>query len=121
MTLTQVKENMLGEWSSIAPEIRPSSIKSADGLIKPFYLTRNFKYLPDDTFELEILNSVDALGKVPLAKMWLRGHIIWQGNHEIAPGAQQVQFVADEGYEVTPLLPAFADLLNKVATEGYDT
>jgi len=29
--------------------------------------------------------------------------MLWQGSHPIAPGAQKVDFVADESYEVTPL------------------
>lgn len=33
--------------------------------------------------------------------------------------AQNVDFVADVAYAVTPLAQGFADLLNKVATEGY--
>ena len=70
MTLDETKEIMqLGEWVSIAPELRPSSIKNADGSIKPFYLTRAFKYLPGDKFELEVLNSVDPFGKMPLVKI----------------------------------------------------
>ena len=34
-------------------------------------------------------------------------------------GRAQVDFAADEAYAVTPLLQPFADLLGKVATEGY--
>jgi hypothetical protein len=45
--------------------------------------------------------------------------MFWRGEHSIAPGAQKVDFVADEAYEVTPLLQGFADVLNKVATDGY--
>jgi hypothetical protein len=44
---------------------------------------------------------------------------VWRGDHPIAPGAQKVDFTADEVYAVTPLVPPFADLLNKVAAEGY--
>lgn len=45
----------------------------------------------------------------------------WKGEHPIAPGAQKVDFFADEAYEVTPLLQGFADVLNKAAKDGYDT
>ena len=38
----------------------------------------------------------------------------------MAPGAQQVDFVADEAYDVTPLLSGFADVLNQVANAGFD-
>ena len=115
--LTKIKEAMLGSWESITPEVRPS--RNADGSLKPFYLKRAFKYLPSDRFELEVVNSADAYGAVPLVRIRIGGHMLWQGAHPIAPGAQKVDFVADESYEVTPLVQGFADVLNKVASAGY--
>jgi len=121
MNTEQIKEFMQsGEWVSIAPELRPSSIKNVDGSIKPFYLTRAFKYSTDDTFELEIINSVDAYGKIPLVRIVIKGHIVWQGDHPIAAGAQKVNFIADTAYEVTPLVQGFADAMNQVASKGFD-
>jgi hypothetical protein len=114
---TKIKEAMLGSWESIAPEIRPS--KNPDGSVKPFYLKRTFKYLPSDRFELEIVNLADPYGAVPLARIKIGGHMLWRGPHPIAPGAQKVDFVADESYEVTPLAQGFVDVLNKVAVAGY--
>jgi hypothetical protein len=115
--VAKIKEAMLGNWESIAPEIRPS--KNPDGSLKPFYLKRSYKYLPSDRFELEIVNSADPYGAVPLARIKIGGHMLWQGPHPIAPGTQKVDFVADETYEVTPLAQGFADVLNKVASAGY--
>ena len=115
--VTKIKQAMLGDWQSIAPEIRPS--KNPDGSLKPFYLKRVFKYLPSDRFELEVVNSADPYGAVPLARIKIGGHMLWQGPHPIAPGAQKVDFIADESYEVTPLAQGFADVLNKVASSGY--
>jgi len=117
--ITKIKQTMLGNWESIAPEVRPSAAKNADGSLKPFYLKRSFKYLPSDRFELEIINSADPYGAVPLARIKIGGHMLWQGPHPIAPGAQKVDFVADESYEVTPLAQGFADVLNKIAVDGY--
>jgi hypothetical protein len=117
--VTKIKQAMLGNWESIAPEVRPSAAKNADGSLKPFYLKRAFKYLPSDRFELEILNSADPNGAVPLARIKIVGHMLWQGAHPIAPGAQKVDFIADEAYEVTPLAQGFAEVLNKVASAGY--
>lgn len=114
-----LKQALLGNWESIAPEVRPSAAKNADGTLKPFYLKRAFKYQPSDRFELEIINSADPYGAVPLARIRIGGHMQWKGTHPIAPGAQKVDFVADEAYEVTPLAQGFADLLNKVASAGY--
>ena len=121
MNTEQIKEFIQGgEWVSIAPELRPSSIKNADGSIKPFYLTRAFKYSADDAFELEIINSADAYGKIPLVKIVIKGGIVWQGDHPIAAGAQKVNFIADTAYEVTPLIQGFADAMNQVASKGFN-
>jgi hypothetical protein len=117
--VAELKEAMLGDWESIAPEVRPSANKNLDGSLKPFYLKRTFKYQPSDRFELEIVNSADPYGAVPLARIKIGGHMLWQGPHPIAPNTQKVNFVADEAYEVTPLAQGFADLLNKVASAGY--
>ena len=62
MNLEETKQTINGEWISIVPEIRPSINKNADGSLKPFYLTRAFKYLPGDKFELIITNFADANG-----------------------------------------------------------
>ena len=64
--VAKIKQALLGNWESIAPEIRPS--KNPDGSLKPFYLKRAFKYQPSDRFELEIVNSADPYGAVPLAR-----------------------------------------------------
>jgi hypothetical protein len=113
----KIKQAMIGNWESLAPEVRPS--KNADGSLKPFYLKRTFKYLPSDRFELDVVNSADPYGAVPLARIKIGGHMLWRGSHPIAPGAQKADFVADESYEVTPLAQDFADVLNKVASAGY--
>lgn len=121
MNAEQIKEFIQGgEWVSIAPELRPSSIKNTDGSIKPFYLTRAFKYSADDTFELSIINSADAYGKIPLVRIVIKGHMVWQGDHPIAAGAQKVDFIADKAYEVTPLVQGFSDAMNQVASEGFN-
>jgi hypothetical protein len=117
--VTKIKQALLGNWESIAPEVRPSVAKNADGSLKPFYLKRTFKYLPSDKFELDIINLADPYGAVPLARIRIVGHMQWQGAHPIVAGARKVDFVADEAYEVTPLAQGFADVLNKVASAGY--
>jgi hypothetical protein len=121
MTAEQTKQFIQGgEWLSIAPEIRPSVNKNPDGSLKPFYLTRAFNYLAGDKFELTVHNLADAYGKVPLVKIVIKGHVVWQGEHPIAPGAYKVDFIADEAYEVTPLHQCFADAMNQVAANGFN-
>ena len=117
MTLEELKTAILGTWVSVAPEVRPS--KNPDGTLKPFYLTRRFVYLPEDRFELNVVNYADPFGHAALAKIEIAGHMFWRGDHPIAAGAQKVDFVADEAYAVTPMHQGFADVLGKVAAEGY--
>jgi len=120
MNTEQVKQLCVGEWVSIAPEVRPSLSKNADGSMKPFYLTRDFTYLANGEFTLQMINSADAYGKVPMAKIVLKGHTIWQGEHPIAPGAQKIDYIADDAYEITPLIQGFADAMNQAAGNGFD-
>jgi len=119
MTVDQVKNASLGNWKSITVEVRPSNTKNADGSLKPFYLTRDFISSPEDKFELVVTNYADAFGKMPLAKMWIKGHIEWRGEHPITPGAQKVDFFADEEYTVMALSQDFADILNQY-TKGFN-
>jgi hypothetical protein len=51
--------------------------------------------------------------------MVLGGHMLWRGPHPIAVGAQKVDFIADDMYEVTPVAEGFVEVLNRVAREGY--
>jgi hypothetical protein len=117
MNLEQLKSALRGTWTSLAPEIRPS--KNPDGSLKPFFLERRFVYDEADRFELTVSSLADPSGKVKLARIEIAGHMVWRGDHPIAPGAQKVDFAADEAYAVTPLLQPFADVLDKVATDGY--
>lgn len=114
--MESIKQQSLGNWESIAPEIRPSGSKNPDGTLKPFYLTRKFVFLPEDKFELTVSNYADPYGKFPLAEMEIQGHIKWQGEHPIAEGSQKVDFIADNSYMVMPLHQGFADLLNQHTT-----
>lgn len=117
MTTNEVKSASLGKWGSIAVEIRPSSTKNSDGTLKPFYLIRNFTFLPEDRFELIVTNYADPYGKVAIAKMAIKGHTEWRGTHPIAAGAQMVDFSADEEYMVTPMLQGFVDILKQYTSD----
>lgn len=119
MNSDSVQNAAVGKWASIAPEVRPGNAKNADGTLKAFYLTRKFTYLEDNRFGLVVTNLADPYGKVPLAEMSISGHIEWLGEHPIAPGAQKVNFSADDEYRVTALAQGFADILNQY-TKGFD-
>ena len=113
MNIDQLQKASLGEWKSIAVEVRPSSSKNPDGTLKPFYLTREFILNHDRGFSLIVTNFADPFAKVALAKMSIIGHIEWRGEYGVVPDAQKVDFSADEEYIVTPLLQGFADVLNQ--------
>ena len=121
MTEEQIKQFIQGgEWVSIAPELRPSISKSATGTIQPFYCSRIFTYSSNDKFECTVINYADANGKIPLMKIVIKGHNIWKGEHPIAKGAYNVDYVADLAYEVTPLHQGFADAVNKAPGGGLN-
>ena len=119
MNLEQVKKEALGEWQSITPEIRPSNTKNPDGTLKTFHLSREFSLLSDGRFHLIVNSLSDPYGKFALAKISIKGHMEWVGEHPIAEGAQKVDFIADEEYTVTPLIQGFADVLNQY-TKGFN-
>jgi len=119
MNVEQIKKMSVGKWESIATELRPGSIKNADGTLKPFYLIRKFSLLSDDIFELLVTNFADPYAKIPVAKMSIKGHVEWKGEHPIVQGAQKVDFTADIEYTITPMIQAFADILNKF-TKGFN-
>jgi len=122
MTLEEIKHKAKGNWKSIAVEVRPGSTKNADGTLRPFYLTRNFKLEDHDLFELTVNSFADSFGKVPLARIFMKGKIEWRDEHPIAPGAYKVNFAASTEFTFTPLnpnVPAFALPAGQVFKE-YD-
>ncbi len=122
MTPDQIKQVIQGgQWVSITTELRPSTNKSATGEIQPFYCSRVFTYAPADRFACTVMNYADANGKVPLVKIVIQGQNAWQGAHPIAPGAYNLDYIADEAYEVTPLHQGFADVANKFPGNGLNT
>jgi hypothetical protein len=121
MTPEQIKQVIQsGQWVSITTELRPSTNKSATGEIQPFYCSRTFTYSPDDRFACTVINYADANGKVPLVKIVIKGHNAWQGAHPIAQGAYNLDYIADEAYEVTPLHQGFAGAANTFPGNGFN-
>lgn len=102
-----------GIWQSITTELRPSITKNTAGDIQPFYLTRKFEYGDSNYFACSIINYADAIGNVPLVNIEIKGHLAWQGPHQLIEGAYKVDYVADTAYEITPLHQGFADAVNR--------
>ena len=121
MTPEEIKQFIIGgKWESITPEVRPSIIKDANGNMKPFYCTRLFRYSAGGLFELTFINYADASGKTPLVKMEIKGHIIFEDKHPIAEGAYQLNYIADVGFDVTPLHQGFVDAVNQLPAAGLN-
>ncbi len=102
----------------MAIELRPSVNKTPAGAPQPFYCSRIFKYSAPDRFECVVTNYADPDGQIPLAQIIIKGHNLWQGEHPIAKGAYNLDYVADEAYEVTPMHPGFVDAANKFSSSG---
>ena len=121
MTVEKIKQFIQGgEWVSLAPELRPAITKSTAGDINAFYCSRGFAYYPDDRFECTLINYLDPTGKTPLVRFVIKGHLQWQGAHPVAEGAQKLDYVADEAYEVTPLHGGWVDAVNRIAAAGLN-
>jgi hypothetical protein len=121
MTTEQIQQFIQGgKWKSIATELRPSITKNASGDILPFYLSREFEYAVNNRFTCTVINYADPNGKVPLVKIQIKGHLIWQGEHPLIMGAYRVDYVADEAYEITPLHQGFADALDRAPAPGIN-
>ncbi len=88
--------------------------------MQPFYCSRLFKYSAGDRFECTVINYADANGKVPLVSIVIKGDNQCKEPHPIAEDAYKVDYIADEAYEVTLMLQAFADAVNKIPANGID-
>ena len=115
MQIDEIKRNLAsGIWVSVAPEIRPSTIKTPAGDIKPLYCSRRFVYSEGDRFQLTFLNYADPFGKVPLVEMLISGHVQFGPAHPIAPGAYEANYIADSGFSITVMNAAFATAINSI-------
>lgn len=115
MNINEIQQELArGEWISIAPEIRPGTVKTAAGEIKPLYCSRRFVYSGTDRFQLDFINYADPYGQVPLAEMQIGGHVKYGAPHPIVPGAYEADYVADEVFSITLLNSAFVSALNAI-------
>lgn len=118
MDIEHTKAISIGHWQSIAPEVRPSGGKNSHGTPQSFYLSRSFALSAANKFELIVTKFADPYGKVPLARIDIKGTIEWLEGHPIADGAVKVNFSADEDHALTPLSADFAAVLNQ-STKGF--
>lgn len=117
-TLAEVKAYALGEWESLTVELRPTEDRTGSGQIQPTYLRRHFTYLDGDKFVGTITLFGDDYGKMPLMEFEFRGDLSWGGEHPIAAGAWNVDYVLNEGFGVTPLHDQTTQMLNAALPAG---
>lgn len=117
-SLDDVKAFAVGDWTSLSVELRPTEDRTGAGTIEPTRLRRDFTYNDDDTFRGTITMFVDDYGQLPLLAFEFKGHLRWGSAHPIADGAWNIDYVLDDGFAVTPLMPDAADMLNAGLVEG---
>ncbi|MFS4448691.1 hypothetical protein [Maribacter sp. 2307UL18-2] len=117
-TLNEVKDYAVGQWKSIAVELRPTEDRTGTGTVTPSYLRRDFTFEKDDTFTGIITLYGDNYGKLPLMEFEFKGHLEWGDEHPIADGAWKIDYVLDQGFGVTPLNPQAAQMLNQALPKG---
>ncbi|MEM7416079.1 MAG: hypothetical protein AAF389_11320 [Gemmatimonadota bacterium] len=119
-TLPELRSAVVGRWSSLSIELRPTEDRAGRGVIEPTYLTRDFTYRPDDTFVGIIRMFGDDYGHVPLLEFEFAGELRWGGAHPIAEGAFSVDYILNETFAVTPLNAPAAEMLNQVPAPGVE-
>ena len=117
-TLNEVKDYSVGQWKSIAVELRPTEDRTGTGTVTPTYLKRDFTFEKDDTFTGIITLYGDNYGQLPLMEFEFKGHLKWGDEHPIADGAWKIDYVLDQGFGVTPLNPQAAQMLNQALPKG---
>ena len=117
-TLEEVKKYSLGNWESISVELRPTEDRTGAGEILPTYLKRTFTYLEGDNFIGTITLFGDNYGQIPLMEFEFKGSLKWGGRHPIADGAWEVDYILDEGFDVTPLGEQATAMLNQALPPG---
>ncbi|MEM9563461.1 MAG: hypothetical protein AAGA93_12630 [Actinomycetota bacterium] len=112
-TIEEVRAFAVGHWESLTVELRPTEDRAGTGAIEPTRLRRRFHYRPDDTFTGVISQYGDDYGELHLLDFEFKGHLVWGGPHPIADGAFEIDYVLDEAFAVTPVVPDIAAMLNQ--------
>lgn len=117
-SLEDVQKYALGEWQSLSIELRPTEDRTGSGKINPTYLTRKFRFLPDNKFVGIITIFADNYGQIPLFEFEFKGHLKWGQKHPIAKGAWEIDYVLDDGFAITPKNDQATMMLNQMPADG---
>ena len=87
-SLEGLQNRIVGSWTSIACELRPTQNTQDPGLAPtPTYLTRDFTYDADGGFSASITVYADPACAIPAITYDFAGEIIWHGPNPAADGA----------------------------------
>ena len=112
-SLTGLKQRVVGNWTSIACEVRPqANPQDPKAAPTPSYLTRDFTYDAEGGFEATIRLFADPACKAPLADYEFAGRIVWRDANPAIRGAWSQDYVLDRKLTLKPLAEPFAAQLN---------
>jgi hypothetical protein len=120
VTLSDLQAAIVGTWTSLSVELRPTEDRLGTGQITPTFLRRRFTYAADGTFVGIITMYGDNYGDLPLLEFTFAGDLVWHEAHPIATGAYCVDYILNREFAVTPLNPMSADMLNANLLEGME-
>ena len=119
-TLDEVKQYVLGEWTSLSVELRPTEDRTGTGSVTPTYLKRNFQYLPGNTFVGVITMYGDNYGNIPFLEFEFKGRLHWGEAHPVADGAWMIDYILSDGFNVTPMHDNAVAILNQDRPETFE-
>ncbi|MEM9343344.1 MAG: hypothetical protein AAGA87_09875 [Pseudomonadota bacterium] len=114
-SLDGLKERIVGSWTSISCELRPSpNAQNPELAPSPTYLTRDFTYHSDGGFQAVITVYADEGCEIPAVSYDFAGDIVWHDANPAATGAWSQDYVLNRKLELTVHAPPMADQLNQL-------
>lgn len=111
--LAGLQSRIVGEWTSISCEIRPSPNQSnPEGSPVPTYLTRNFTYGEDGSFLASITVYADNSCSLPAITYDFAGELVWHGPNPAVAGAWSQDYILNKALSLTVKAPPMLEQLN---------
>lgn len=111
--LAGLKSRIVGQWQSISCELRPQqNPQDPSKAPLPSYLTRDFTYGADGSFDANITVFGDSNCQMPMVSYDLAGEVIWQEANPAAKGAYSQDYLLNKKLALTVLAEPMAAQLN---------
>lgn len=118
-SLEALQERIVGSWSSIACELRPTAGEAG---VTPTYLTRDFTYDAEGGFAATITVYADPACAIPAIAYDFAGEIVWHGPNPAAEGAWSQDYILNRQLQLTvmaePMLAGLNALPEGACGEG---